>query len=323
MPRRRLFGETQKRRKKERTRVLKRQSTVSRSRTTQLPAPFERSAQLDGPDITFLEAMRQMQVERIPGSMEAPARRELFRRLQVAAEKKDEAMFMETMAELGVRPLPSERAKKGPSARNPRKKAGGKPESAGEGASAKQPQPGKGAAAQTPLERAEGKRTAIPPATEEPRSLPSSRSGGGTRILPVTPTRFAADSGDADLLQAVMEGRAFDPSEKYQGAPPPRKQRADPVPPENLEPDDELDLHRKTREEAIGMVQNFLLTSFRRKYSHVLIITGKGKGSGEAGAVLNEAVNGWLRRNGDRFARAFFPAPPRHGGTGAIWVIMR
>ena len=95
------------------------------------------------------------------------------------------------------------------------------------------------------------------------------------------------------------------------------------MPPENLEPDDELDLHRKTREEAIGMVQNFLMVSLRRRYNHVLIITGKGKGSGEAGAVLNEAVTGWLRRNGDRFARAFFPAPPRHGGTGAIWVIMR
>ena len=31
----------------------------------------------------------------------------------------------------------------------------------------------------------------------------------------------------------------------------------------------------------------------------------------------------WLERNGERFAREFEWAPPRHGGQGAIWVHMR
>lgn len=90
-----------------------------------------------------------------------------------------------------------------------------------------------------------------------------------------------------------------------------------------MEPDGELDLHGKTQEEAIRMVQNFLLTSHRQKLREVLIITGKGLNSGEGGPVLREAVNNWLERNGGRFAKSFGWAPSRHGGDGAIWVSLR
>ena len=71
------------------------------------------------------------------------------------------------------------------------------------------------------------------------------------------------------------------------------------------------------------MVQSFLLTSYHRKLRHVLIITGKGLNSGAAGPVLRDAVTHWMERNGERFARSFSWAPARHGGEGAIWVVLR
>ena len=88
-------------------------------------------------------------------------------------------------------------------------------------------------------------------------------------------------------------------------------------------PDAALDLHGKTQEEAILLVQNFVIRSHRQHLCRILIITGKGTHSGEEGPVLNQAVRTWLQRNGRPFIKEFFPAPPRHGGTGAFWVELR
>ena len=51
-------------------------------------------------------------------------------------------------------------------------------------------------------------------------------------------------------------------------------------------PDAELDLHGKTREEAIMMVQNFVMTCHENQFRTALIITGKGLHSGNQGPVL-------------------------------------
>ena len=48
-------------------------------------------------------------------------------------------------------------------------------------------------------------------------------------------------------------------------------------------PDQELDLHGKTREEAIMMVQNFVMTCHAKQFRTGLIITGKGRNSGNQG----------------------------------------
>jgi len=91
----------------------------------------------------------------------------------------------------------------------------------------------------------------------------------------------------------------------------------------DLEPDSELDLHGKTLEEAIRMVQNFLLVTHRQRLRHVLIITGQGRNSGAAGPVLKDAVYRWLDLNGKPTVRSFARAPARLGGEGAIWVELR
>ena len=85
-------------------------------------------------------------------------------------------------------------------------------------------------------------------------------------------------------------------------------------------PDAELDLHGKTREEAIMMVQNFVMTCHAKELRSALIITGKGRKSGEYGPVLKREVHLWLERNGEQYLRSFLQAPPRFGGSGAIWL---
>ena len=87
-----------------------------------------------------------------------------------------------------------------------------------------------------------------------------------------------------------------------------------------LIPDQELDLHGKTLEEAIMIVQNFLITCHSQQLQTGLIITGKGLNSGNQGPVLKKGVEHWLKRNGNPYLRNFHEAPPRFGGSGAIWL---
>ena len=85
-------------------------------------------------------------------------------------------------------------------------------------------------------------------------------------------------------------------------------------------PDQELDLHGKTREEAIMMVQNFVMTCHANQFRTALIITGKGRNSGNQGPVLNKEVKHWLERNGEPYLHDYHDALPRFGGAGAIWL---
>ncbi len=85
-------------------------------------------------------------------------------------------------------------------------------------------------------------------------------------------------------------------------------------------PDAELDLHGKTREESIMMVQNFVMTCHANQFRTALIITGKGHHSGNQGPVLKREVQLWLERNGKQYLKDFHTAPGRLGGSGAIWL---
>ena len=85
-------------------------------------------------------------------------------------------------------------------------------------------------------------------------------------------------------------------------------------------PDDEIDLHGKTRDEAIKIVQKFVIDCYQKNFRSALIITGKGRHSAEKAPVLKREVKLWLERNGDSYITDFEEAPPRFGGSGAIWL---
>ncbi len=85
-------------------------------------------------------------------------------------------------------------------------------------------------------------------------------------------------------------------------------------------PDDEIDLHGKTRDEAIKIVQKFVIDCYQKNLRSALIITGKGHHSVEKDPVLKREVKFWLERNGKSYISDFHEAPPRFGGSGAIWL---
>ena len=88
-------------------------------------------------------------------------------------------------------------------------------------------------------------------------------------------------------------------------------------------PDDEIDLHGKTRDEAIKIVQKFVIDCYQKNLRSALIITGKGHHSVEKDPVLKREVKFWLERNGEPYISDFHEAPQRFGGSGAIWLNLK
>jgi DNA-nicking Smr family endonuclease len=314
MPRRRLYGETQKRRQKGQTAQLKRSASPHRVESTQAPAGFERSEPLSRQDVEFLEVMREMQVQPNPKRVIPPRRLRETERVRIEDPAEAGHEFLEAMANLGVRPLKGTPPGAGaPGAAAPSSAAvppgGGNAPSGALGPA--MPAPANAAAPET---RASSGAQARPPVP-----------GVATTAL-TPPERVRFEDGMVTMAE-LLKGQ-FDPDAKYEGAPPlgprtgkgpGRTRQID----HDLDPDDQVDLHGKTQEEAIHMVQNFLVAARKRRLRHVLIITGRGLRSGEHGPVLKDAVSRWLERNGERFMREYRPAPGRHGGAGAFWVVMK
>lgn len=345
MARRRLHGETQKRRKKKSTRILKRGDRVDRVSTTQVPAAFERSPAIAKSDIEFLEAMRTTGVRRKSGKPVSPERDEAAEGIHIRMEEEDQDLFHERMEALDVEPL-RDRSKK-PSTHLPGEalRAALAAQGHKSGAAATQgdnPKPQSGKPRNAPLSappielRPPTRKNAgnsapvsaanqadrmpnAPNPAPQPRSSAEPEAGNDESF-----TRFEEEPTDFNLMASAMAQAGENADLKYEGAAEYRKlPRADSTVRMPERPEDELDLHGKTQEEAIQIVQNYLLTSFRNGFRLVSIITGKGLNSGAGGPVLRNAVVHWLERNGAMYAESFDWAPREHGGDGAIWVLLR
>lgn len=84
-----------------------------------------------------------------------------------------------------------------------------------------------------------------------------------------------------------------------------------------------LDLHRMTVKQAREEVHAFIRDSMELGLRTVVILHGKGqrKAEQEKTAVLKGYVNRWLQ---DIDAvQAFHSAQPAHGGTGAVYVLLK
>jgi len=80
-----------------------------------------------------------------------------------------------------------------------------------------------------------------------------------------------------------------------------------------------LDLHGKTSDEASESLSEFLLQCRRQGLRHILIIHGKGRDT--AAPILKNKLNNWLRQTEQVIA--FCTAIPKHGGSGALYVLLR
>lgn len=83
----------------------------------------------------------------------------------------------------------------------------------------------------------------------------------------------------------------------------------------------ELDLHGLNAEEALEAMREFIAKATAHGTRCVRIVHGKGLGSGPRGPVLKNLANKWLRRWDP--VLAFCTTQPRHGGSGAIYVLLK
>lgn len=82
-----------------------------------------------------------------------------------------------------------------------------------------------------------------------------------------------------------------------------------------------LDLHGMTQSEAHDALLRFIASSRERGLRCVIVVTGVGKAGG---GVLRRAVPRWLSEAGPREAViSFAAAEQRHGGDGALYVMLR
>jgi DNA-nicking Smr family endonuclease len=89
------------------------------------------------------------------------------------------------------------------------------------------------------------------------------------------------------------------------------------------ESDARLDLHRMTAAVARQELFEFIQESYRLGLRTVLIIHGKGESKAEQqrSSILKGCADHWLRELD--IVQAFHSAQPRHGGTGAVYVLLR
>lgn len=89
-----------------------------------------------------------------------------------------------------------------------------------------------------------------------------------------------------------------------------------------VEIDARLDLHGLTLERARARLASFLAGAQARGHALVLVITGKGRASGEG--ALRREVPHWLALPEFRaLVIGFEEAAPSHGGAGALYVRIR
>jgi len=88
-----------------------------------------------------------------------------------------------------------------------------------------------------------------------------------------------------------------------------------------LTPQAFLDLHGKTRFDAMSALESFLKTCLARHLRVVHLIHGKGRNLSNQSGILKRAVDLWLREC--HFVLGFCSCPPYNGGTGAVYVLLK
>ncbi|NCC24941.1 MAG: DNA mismatch repair protein MutS [Deltaproteobacteria bacterium] len=85
-----------------------------------------------------------------------------------------------------------------------------------------------------------------------------------------------------------------------------------------------LDLHGMNSDQAQIALTEFIRSSYVSGRKCVLVVTGRGRNSPHGMSVLRQELQVWLTRYPlKRIVLAFATAQPRHGGAGAIYVLLR
>lgn len=89
-------------------------------------------------------------------------------------------------------------------------------------------------------------------------------------------------------------------------------------------PEAHLDMHGLNAEQAQFSVLTFMREQYYLGKRCVLLVPGRGINSPGGLPILKEEVKSWLTRDPlKRVVLAFCTAQPRHGGAGALYVLLR
>lgn len=89
-------------------------------------------------------------------------------------------------------------------------------------------------------------------------------------------------------------------------------------------PEAHVDLHGLNTLQSYDALTDFIRHHYLHGKRCVLVVTGRGKNSPNGQGIIKDRVQGWLTR--DPFKRvvlAFCTALPKHGGAGALYVLLR
>lgn len=90
---------------------------------------------------------------------------------------------------------------------------------------------------------------------------------------------------------------------------------------QKLPPQDSLDLHGMTQEQAWKALNDFVAAAKFRGLKKILIIHGKGIHSQDSKGALTKLVKRFIE--GDQRLGAYGFSDKEHGGSGATWVAVR
>ncbi|HEY5568860.1 MAG TPA: Smr/MutS family protein [Gammaproteobacteria bacterium] len=83
----------------------------------------------------------------------------------------------------------------------------------------------------------------------------------------------------------------------------------------------EIDLHGLTRAQAKSLLHDFIVACAARRLGCIRVVHGKGARSGPDGPVLKASVQHWLSQWDE--VLAYVSAGRKHGGSGALYVLLR
>ncbi|MEZ5668001.1 MAG: Smr/MutS family protein [Alphaproteobacteria bacterium] len=154
----------------------------------------------------------------------------------------------------------------------------------------------------------DGPREAPPVAAEAPPEPAPGRQSAGAAAAMRVPT------------PAATPARAKPPPEPGHGLDRRRHERRRRG---QLPIDGVIDLHGLTQAAAHRRIDRYVAESVAAGRRVILVVTGKGP-SAEGGGILRRRLADWLMLPACRpHVLAFTPAQPRHGGSGAFYVLLR
>jgi DNA-nicking Smr family endonuclease len=90
------------------------------------------------------------------------------------------------------------------------------------------------------------------------------------------------------------------------------------------EPEERIDLHGLRLDAAGRILMDRIESARARGLRCVVVVHGRGQRSETGEAVLRDALPGWLSKAASaKHLLGFAPAPKRHGGKGAMLVLLR